>query len=176
MRFTSRPRGAYLLPHSALVLFCLTVVCAWPVMPVHAESPVKLQTAVIMVADPEAANSPLTIEGTMSHLGKVTAGGEITFEPGEEWGELEGEGAVGIVAANGDHLAGIITIEFYPLEDGEANAQIHISWRDSVTFSDGSVFKSTGRFAKTRPPGVISLAFGSHVWISQPLCFVTTSK
>jgi hypothetical protein len=166
LRFNSRWR-------SALVLFCLTVVSAGSVAPAHAESPVKLQTAVIMVDDMEAPLSPLTIEGTVSHLGRITGDGEISFGEGEEWGISEGVGVVGLVAANGDHLAGIITIEVYPFEDGEADAEIHISWRDSVTFADGSVFRSTGRFAKSRPPGVIALAIGSHQWITQPLCFTT---
>jgi hypothetical protein len=150
----------------------MIVIAAWSVTAARAASPVKLQNAIIMV-DPEAALSPLTIEGTVSHLGKVAGDGEISFEPGEEGGSSYGEGVVVLVAANGDQLVGIITLDIYPLEDGEHDVDIHISWSDSVEFSDGSVFASTGRFAKTRPPGIIARAIGTREWITQPLCIVT---
>ena len=156
-----------------LFLLCLAVLVAWSVTPAHAESPVKLNNTIIMCDDLTVPFSPLTIEGTASHLGNFYADGEISFIPDEASGSLFGEGVVVLVAANGDLLAGIITLEISPFVDDEADVLIHISWRDYVEFADGSVFPSTGRFAKSRPPGISVRGTGTYQWISIPFCIVT---
>jgi hypothetical protein len=158
---------------SARFLLCLAVLGAWSVKPAEAQSPVKLHDAIIMCDDLSASLSPLTIEGTASHLGEFSAVGEISFVPDEASGSVVGVGVVVLEAANGDLIAGIITLDISPIVDGEADVHIHISWRDDVEFADGSVFPSTGRFAKTRPPGVSVGGTGSRQWISAPFCIYT---
>lgn len=164
-RFSSRWQFA------ALVL-CLVVVGAGSAATVRAESPVKLRKSIIM-CDPSLPLSPLTIEGNASHLGKFTAEGEISFRPSETENLLIGEGVVVFTAANGDLIVGVITLEIAPFVNNEADVHIHIAWRDFVKFADGSVVPNTGRFVRSRPPGVSTRGTGSHVWISIPLCIVT---
>ena len=92
------------------------------------------------------------LEGTSSHLGKFTAYGEVDFDPDAE----VAEGVVVFTAANGDQLVGITTW----VAGEEDTAGLHFSWRDSVTFSDGTVAHSTGHFAdaKNRPAGLVVIA------------------
>jgi hypothetical protein len=35
---------------------------------------------------------------------------------------------------------------------------MHFSWRDAVEFSDGTITMSTGRFAESRPPGLVVIS------------------
>ena len=153
----------------------LLVVAAFTICSVthiYAVSPVKLHKWIAMTNDLAEGIAPLEIEGTASHLGKFRADGEISFRPGLIAGSSVGEGVVVFVAANGDLLAGVVTLDISPEADGQSDVQMHISWRDSVEFSDGAVFPSTGRFANDRPPGITTLGTASHVWISIPLCIV----
>jgi hypothetical protein len=126
---------------------------------VHAESPVKL-TKFTGAIDPLLVNPvPFTLEGTASHLGDFTARGEVVFVPGDMEGSLVGEGVVVFTAANGDLLVGVTQWEVDPTDPhGLSGASIHMSWRDSVTFSDGTVVANTGHFVKSRPPGLVVIA------------------
>ena len=54
------------------------------------------------------------------------------------------------MSANGDLLVGVATCTL----NDDGTGELAFSWRDSVEFSDGSVVSSTGRFMRTRPPGV----------------------
>jgi hypothetical protein len=128
--------------------------------PAFATSPVKLQnwTGTIDLSDDEPL--PFTLKGTASHLGRFTASGEVEFLPGEKKGSLIGNGVVVFEAANGDLLVGDVTWDVDPAVDGFSSSAVHFSWRDSVEFDDGTVFTSTGRFAKAedRPPGLVVIA------------------
>jgi hypothetical protein len=106
--------------------------------------------------------SPFTMRGTASHLGQFSAHGEVEFLPGDLEGAIVGEGVVVMKAANGDLLVGNVLWEA-EAEEGEGvtafrTSHIHFSWADSVTFSDGSEVRNTGRFIKSRPPGLVVIA------------------
>jgi len=69
-------------------------------------------------------------------------------------GSGRGRRVAAFEAANGDVLVGLTTWE---VDDSELGG-LHFSWRDSVTFSDGTIVDSTGRFAASRPPGLVVIA------------------
>jgi len=123
-----------------------------------AESPIELKNWQGTIDFSTERISPFTLGGTASHLGQFTAYGEVRFVPGMEEGSLVGNGVVVFTAANGDLLVGVVTWD----ADAEVGAQrgsgIHFSWRDSVQFSNGTVVSSTGRFAQSRPPGLVVIA------------------
>lgn len=121
------------------------------VRPVKAESAVKLHgVGVLSVA--LSGPSSFVFSGEASHLGSCDGRGEVTFEPGNAPGSLIGTGVADLTAANGDHIVGAVTW----LMDSAGQGQIMIVWQDSVTFSDESIAYSTGRFATSRPPGVVA--------------------
>src|SRR5512143_3160544 len=78
------------------------------VVPSYAQSPVKLR-ATGQVSFGPGATSPFSFSGEGSHLGTCEGIGEVTFEPGDEPGSLVGTGVIDIVAANGDHIVGVVT-------------------------------------------------------------------
>ena len=84
----------------------------------------------------------------------------MTFVPGDDPGSLIGDGVVVFEAANGDQLVGAVSWDVDPAIDGDSQASLHFSWRDSVKFDDGTVVHSTGRFASAdgRPPGLVVIA------------------
>ena len=99
---------------------------------------------------------PFTFEGNASHLGDFTARGEVVFVPVDVEDALVGEGVVVFTAANGDRLVGVTHWDVDP-PDANLNSatSIHMSWRDSVKFSDGTVVANTGHFVKSRPPDLV---------------------
>ena len=102
--------------------------------------------------------SPFTLNGKASHLGLFTGRGEVEFRPGAEEGSLVGNGVVVFTAANGDLLVGVVSWDAATEVDTLRSSHIHFSWRDSIRFSDGTIATSTGRFAKSRPPGLVVIA------------------
>lgn len=120
-------------------------------IPSYAQSSVKLRATGLVSFGP-GATSPFSFSGEGSHLGTCEGRGEVTFEPGDAPDSLIGTGVTDIVAANGDHIVGLVTW----MMNGDGKGQIMIVWQDSVEFSDGSTAYSTGRFAKSRPPGVLT--------------------
>jgi ABC-type transport system substrate-binding protein len=98
--------------------------------------------------------APFTLTGAATHLGKFTAYGESEFVPGDAEGSLIGEGVIVFEAANGDLLVGAVTWEIDGGSGETSGGRIHVSWRDEVTFSDGTTAATTGRFVDNRPPGV----------------------
>jgi hypothetical protein len=138
-----------------------TVLCFLMVIPpsLLAQSPVKLQkfTGAIDITAPGPV-IPFTLAGEASHLGKFTSHGEVVFTPGQQPGTLVGNGVVLLKAANGDLLAGVVTWDVGAVNSDHRSAGIHFSWRDNVTFSDGTVASTTGRFVTDRPPGLVVIA------------------
>jgi hypothetical protein len=122
-----------------------------------AESPVKLKKWSGSI-DLSVSPSPFELSGNASHLGQFTAFGEVTFVPGQQPGTLVGDGVVVFEAANGDLLVGIVEWNVDAGSGDFRTSAVHFSWRDSVEFSDGSIFDSTGRFEDTRPPGLVVIA------------------
>jgi len=120
--------------------------------PVVAQSPVKLKGEGAVRYVPDGLSS-FVLTGTASHLGRCLCYGEVEFVPGQGAGTLEGEGVAAFMAANGDLLVGVVTWQV----DAKGISQTHFSWRDSVTFSDGTIVFNTGRFVTSRPPGATSL-------------------
>jgi hypothetical protein len=147
-----------MLPGRRAVVAAVTLAfLARSVTPALAVSPVKLQNWAGSIDLSAPGPVPFTLAGTASHLGRFTARGEVEFAPGDEDGSLVGEGVVVFTAANGDQLAGVVTWDV----DGGGDVRttgMHFSWRDSVTFSDGTVATSTGRFLHDRPPGLVVIA------------------
>jgi hypothetical protein len=123
-----------------------------------AQSPVELKNWHGTIDLSTERISPFTLEGTASHLGQFTAYGEVKFLPGQTSGSLLGSGVVVFTAANGDQLVGVVSWEADAEAGGSRTSGIHFSWRDSVTFSDGRTVSSTGRFAQSRPPGLVVIA------------------
>lgn len=102
--------------------------------------------------------APFTLEGTASHLGRFEAVGEVEFLPNNQGG-FDGTGVVVFTAANGDRLVGLVTWDVSPGGDVRRSA-LDFAWRDAITFSDGEIVQSTGRFADAanRPRGLVVIA------------------
>jgi hypothetical protein len=139
-----------------VVLVAFFTRCVTPVY--AAKSAVKLQNWSGAIDLSAEGPVPFTLEGTASHLGEFTAYGEAVFDLDERDGSQVGTGVVVFEAANGDQLVGIVEWDVGAEVDGFSSSAIHFSWRDSVTFSDGTVVASTGRFVKDRPPGLVVIA------------------
>ncbi|GEM_PF-2216594 len=107
----------------------------------------------------DADFATFTMDGTASHLGLFSADGEVFFEPDGNDGAMLGTGVVAFRAANGDRLVGLVHWEVDAGGDMR-HSDLSFSWRDSVSFSDGEVAQSTGRFADAanRPPGLVVIA------------------
>lgn len=137
------------------------VLCFFQVFPpaLLAESPVKMKkfTGRIDINAPGPV-IPFTLEGQASHLGKFTSVGEVVFTPGQQTGTLVGQGVVVLTAASGDLLVGNVTWTVDAAQGDTRTSSIHFGWRDSVTFSDGTVISNTGRFVTDRPPGLVVIA------------------
>ena len=127
------------------------------ITPAYALSPVKLQNWQGTIDFTPNGITPFTLAGTASHLGLFTAYGEVEFVPGND-GSLIGDGVVVFKAANGDLLVGVVEWGAEAEGDGHRTSHIHFSWRDSVTFDDGTTVASTGRFEHDRPPGLVVIA------------------
>ena len=123
-----------------------------------ARSPVKLQKFAGAIDLTAEGFMPFVLNGEASHLGKFTSYGQVEFIPGQEPGSLVGEGVVVFQAANGDLLVGVLTWEVAAGSGDFRTSRVHVSWRDSVTFSDGTVVSNTGRFVDDRPPGLVVIA------------------
>ena len=126
--------------------------------PAHGKSPVKLKKwqGEIESVQPGGPRE-FTLEGNASHLGRFTAYGDIEFVP-EADGSLTGLGVVVFEAANGDLLVGEVMWDILATGGNLRTSHIHFSWRDAVEFSDGLVVHNTGRFVKSRPPGLVVIA------------------
>jgi hypothetical protein len=98
---------------------------------------------------------PITMSGVASHLGNFTGVGEVMLLPGVEPGSQIGSGVAVLTAVNGDQLVGVVTWEAGAEQNGTREGSVRFAWRDSVTFSDGTVVSNTGRFVENRPPGLI---------------------
>jgi len=144
-------------PLNVTLALLLMLVAGFPPA-VLAESAVELQNwqgAIDLSAQPIM---PFVIEGTASHLGQFTCTGEIAFAPGETEGSLIGQGVTVFEAANGDLLVGVVTWDVAPAVGDFSACRMHFSWRDAVEFSDGTIVMSTGRFAESRPPGLVVIS------------------
>jgi hypothetical protein len=139
-------------PHVLMLVMVLTTCVPARAL---AQSAVKFQTAEGTIQISADGPSPFILSGIASHLGRFISFGEANFLPGETEGSLVGEGVVVFTAANGDALAGVVTLEIGPEDQSVHAAQIHFSWRDAVELSNGAVVLSTGRFVNSRPPGAI---------------------
>ena len=95
--------------------------------------------------------SRFVLTGTAQGLGRYMSFGELEFVLGEEEGSLVGMGVAVFAAADGNLLVGVVDCQVHA--DGASDLTFH--WRDSVEFSDGTVFSSTGRFVKHRPQGLV---------------------
>ena len=134
-------------PSIKLLVAALTLIVIADLLPFAAADPVIKIKGSGTLADGDGA-TVFRLTGTTSHLGKFACYGEIDFEPGDE-GSLDGVGVVAFRAADGDMLVGEIAWHI----SADAAGRAAFRWRDAVTFGDGTTVESTGRFAKTRPPG-----------------------
>jgi len=89
-----------------------------------------------------------TMSGTDRHFGRYSAFGEMDVS--------EGLGVAVLTAADGDQIVGVVEAGAEEIE--RTHGHFHFSWRDSVTFDDGTVHVNTGRFAKHRPEGLVVIA------------------
>jgi hypothetical protein len=128
------------------------------VSPAVAVSPVKLRNWSGTFEPVTDSFSQFQITGAASHLGRFTAHGEVEFLPVGNDGLLMGAGPVVFTAANGDLLVGMVTWDVGAEADDYRPGRLHISWRDSVTFNDGTLITNTGRFIDSRPPGLVVIA------------------
>ncbi len=141
-----------------VTLVVVAALLAGSLQPAAAISPVKLNHWSGMVNLSNAGITPFELAGTASHLGQFLANGEVEFLPIGENGSLVGAGPVVFTAANGDLLVGVVTWDVGPEAEGERATRLHFSWRDAVTFSDGTLVANTGRFVSSRPPGLVVIA------------------
>jgi hypothetical protein len=149
----------WLVEHRKMVTMVLVVALyTSSVSPASAVSPVKMKNFAGKVDVSATGPTPFELAGTASHLGQFTARGEVHFLPVGQNGALVGAGVVVFEAANGDLLVGATTWDVGPELGAERSTKLHFSWRDSVTFSDGTTVVNTGRFATSRPPGLVVIA------------------
>jgi hypothetical protein len=141
-----------------VTLLAAVTLCGTMPRTAFAESPVQLQKFVGALDVHAIAPMPFVLSGEASHLGKFTAYGEVEFIPGPQPGTRVGQGVAIFQAANGDLLVGVVSWEIDPAVNGLATSGIRFSWRDSVTFDDGTVVTNTGRFVNSRPPGLVVIA------------------
>mgnify|MGYP001263118555 CR=1 FL=1 len=104
--------------------------------------------------------STFRLVGNESELGDYVADGEVLFKPGDSDGTLVGEGVAVFKMAGGDQLVAVVTWPADVEKDDARASNIEFHWRDTVTFDDGRVETSTGRFAdpENRPPGLVVIA------------------
>lgn len=137
-------------------VLALSLIATITINDARAQSPVKLNNYNATIDILENGDSVFELAGVASHLGSFNAYGEASFIPGPVAGSMLGEGVVVLEAANGDRLVGLASWLLGPAgEDSTLDTTFHFSWRDSVTFEDGSVVSNTGRFVNSRPPGII---------------------
>lgn len=141
-----------------VALLLLLSFHASSVSPALAVSPVKLHNWSGTFEPVTDSFSRFQITGSASHLGRFIAHGEVEFLPVGDDGLLMGAGPVVFTAANGDLLVGVVTWDVGAEAGGYRPARLHISWRDSVTFNDGTLVTNTGRFIDSRPPGLVVIA------------------
>jgi hypothetical protein len=130
------------------LVFVILAVAIMQTQTANAQPVVKLRGAGTLVFS-DAGPAEFVLGGNASHLGKYTCFGEVDFIAGEEEGSLIGTGVAVFEAANGDLLVGVV---FWEL-DATGIGTVSFPWRDSVTFSNGATFESTGRFRSGRPAG-----------------------
>lgn len=104
--------------------------------------------------------TPFELKGTSPDMGEYTAKGEVTFHEGAKPGTLLGEGVAVFETRNGDKIVAVVTWPVDEESDNMRASEAQFRWRDSVTFSDGTVEKSTGQFEDpdNRPPGLVVIA------------------
>jgi hypothetical protein len=141
-----------------LTLVTIVAFLACSVRPTYAESPIKLQHWSGTITSSTAGPASFDLAGAASHLGQFTGYGEVEFLPVGDDGALVGAGPVVLQAADGDLLVGVVTWDVAAESGAEQTAHLHFSWRDAVTVNDGTTVASTGRFATSRPPGLVVLA------------------
>jgi hypothetical protein len=141
-----------------LAFVVIVAFLASSVHPTYAVSPIKLTHWSGTISASTAGLASFDLEGVASHLGQFTGSGEVEFLPMGDDGSLVGAGPVVLRTANGDLLVGVVTWDVGAESGAERPAHLHFSWRDAVTFNDGTTFGSTGRFAASRPPGLVVLA------------------
>lgn len=104
--------------------------------------------------------STFQLSGTTPDIGAYTASGEITFVEGETVDTLLGDGVAVFTDVDGDRLVAVVEWPLDEEEAGQREGGMEFRWRDSVTFADGTVAASTGKFADAdmRPPGLVVIA------------------
>lgn len=104
--------------------------------------------------------TPFELKGTSPDMGEYTARGEVTFHEGEAPGSLIGEGVAVFETSDGSKIVAVVTWPVDAENDGMRAGDIEFRWRDSVTFCNGTVEQSTGRFENPddRPPGLVVIA------------------
>lgn len=159
-RFIRRLRVSVVLP----AVLCLYI---FPSFVSADESPVKMvKLEGALDRTGSGPITPYTLSGVASHLGNFSAMGEVAFVPGLQPGSEKGSGVVVFFAANGDQLVGVVNWDITPPQNGTRESSIRFIWRDSVTLSNGTVLRNTGRFVTDRPPGLVVL--GQTVCIRIP--------
>jgi len=141
-----------------ITLILLVTFFIGSVRPALAVPQIKLANWSRTIAFAVGRSVPFELAGTASHLGRFSAHGEVEFLPIEGDDLLVGAGPVVFHADNGDQLVGVATWDVGAQSDGYRGARLHFSWRDAVTFSDGTTLTSTGRFATSRPTGLVVIA------------------
>jgi hypothetical protein len=100
---------------------------------------------------------PFMLSGNAPNIGLFQALGEVTFQPAGRRGPLVGEGVVVFIDANGQLLVG--DVNWMMDRSGKMRSNhIEFHWRDSVQFQNGVTVSSTGKFAQSRPPGLVVIA------------------
>lgn len=86
------------------------------------------------------------LTGRSADFGRYRCDGEMDI--------AAGSGVVVLTAHDGGQIVGVVTAGV----DENGAGHFGFSWRDSITTSDGKVHKNTGRFKRTRPPGLVVIA------------------
>jgi hypothetical protein len=112
-----------------------------------------------------ATPAPFSLIGQVAPLGLFKARGEVTFPRGLTEAASLGEGVIVLRVANGDQLVGITSWTLGPVRGEIRSFLLHVSWRPSVQFADGTIAHSTGRFALDLPVdmtanGIIAILIG----------------
>lgn len=95
---------------------------------------------------PAGGTPRYVLTGRSADFGRYRCDGEMDV--------LAGTGVVVLTASDGAQIVGMVTAG----ADEDGAGHFGFSWRDSVTFSNGSVHRNTGRFRHKRPPGLVVIA------------------
>ncbi|HMP03202.1 MAG TPA: hypothetical protein PKD86_05585 [Gemmatales bacterium] len=126
-----------------VAVLCATALLLGWANQAHGQPTLKGPIDGLLVSDPATPGFMSFFgSGHLTLMGAVAVRAEFQFVPGNVPGTLQGVGIAAIVAANGDVLVSNVRWVIDPSGQGK----LEFRWPGVITFQDGTVVASTGRF------------------------------